>query len=55
MIGVVGNNVEHFLRCGQLRGKMLSVVGNNVEELPQRRTVKRFFLNLSLPLKRQFT
>jgi hypothetical protein len=35
MIGVVGNNVEHFLR-GQQRGKMFSVVGNNAEELPQR-------------------
>jgi hypothetical protein len=39
MIGVVGNNVEYFLRCGQQQGQMFGIVGNNAEELPQHRKV----------------
>jgi hypothetical protein len=54
MIGIVGNNVEHF-SAGQQRGKIFGVVGNNADELPQRRTVKHFFVSPSLPLKRQLT
>jgi hypothetical protein len=48
----VGNNVEHFLRCGQQRRKIFSVVGNNA--VSQLRTVKHF-VSLSPSLKRQFT
>jgi hypothetical protein len=39
MIDVVGNNMEHFLRCGPQHRKMFSVVGSKAEELPQCKTV----------------
>jgi hypothetical protein len=53
MIGVVGNDLKHFSVLLATTRKKFGVVGNNAEELPQGRTVKHFFVSLSLPLKRR--